>query len=210
MNKMSVLYVQEFELLGKRGRIFKGLSDEVRPENAWVFTDPTTVAYRKLDGAACAIIEGKMYARIMVGQGKKKRNKKIEKPIDAIPAQPEPDPITGQHPHWVPTEGKPQYKWFNHTMDKFGPYEDGTYELCGSKIGGDPEATGEKAFAISHTDPHLLLELPSELNKTTLREMIEGNPYEGIIFKNANGDYCKLRRFDFMLKGFNKIVNESL
>ena len=201
MRKMSTLYKQEFEPImkdGKQvGRKSLGVSDELNEENAWVFSDPTTKAYLKMDGAACAVINGLMYARLMVGQTKR-GGKKILLPENAIPAQPEPDPNTGQHPHWVPTKDNPQYKWFNYAFEQL-PYEDGTYEMCGTKIVNDPEHTGKLAVLINHNNPELLVDLPEVMTKESLGIWIGSRPNEGVVFKNDSGFMCKLRRTDYLL-----------
>lgn len=181
------------QLQGK-GRVFTHVSNEVRPENSWVFTDPTTKAYKKLDGTACAVISGKLYARYMVKQ--RGPNKPAVYPEDGIPAQPEKDLATGQHPYWVPTEGKPHYKHQNEALEKFPDLPDGTYEFCGPIINKNKENLSSNTF-INHNSSDLIVELPKELTFESLKEMVKNYPGEGFVFKNDSGQMCKLRRVDF-------------
>ena len=79
-----------------------------RPINAvhqlcqWVL-DGEGEATIKFDGTACAVIDGKLYARYDAKKGK-------TPPPNAIPCC-EPDPVTGHHPHWIPCGPEPQSKW---------------------------------------------------------------------------------------------------
>ncbi len=199
MKKMSTLYKMLFDYLpNNKGRIFKGLSQEINQENSWVFTDKSTRAYRKLDGTACAIINGKMYAIYMV---KTDKNKQRQVPKNGIPAQELPDANTKLHPYWVPTEGDAKYKWHNHAYNLDGAWNhDGTYELVGKKINANKEGLDEDAILWNHNDENLLIELPDEITFESLRELIASKPWEGIVFKNDSGQLCKLRRCDFGLK----------
>jgi hypothetical protein len=197
MKKMTTLYVTTFKepANGKRGRIFDKLSNEVREENQWVFSDPTTKAYRKLDGAAAAIINGKLYARYMVRTNKGGKVRKI--PENGIPAQEKPDENTGQHPYWVPTKGRPEYKWHNLAFDNQPDLPDGTYELCGIKINQNKENLKEDAVLLNHNNPSLIVELPERLNFDSIKDLIENLNQEGIVFKNDAGEMCKIRKVDY-------------
>src|SRR5688572_26623752 len=124
MKKISTLYKKNPENLGR-------VIDEINPENEWVFTDEGVRATRKFDGTACAIINGYLYKRYDVKKGR-------PVPPDAIPCQ-EPDEITGHWPHWVRCDtNKPEDKYFWEAYSGY-TYSDGTYELCGEKIQGNPE-----------------------------------------------------------------------
>ena len=68
--------------------------DEVVPGAEWVLAGEG-VATRKWDGTACKIADGLLYKRFDAKAGK-------EPPLDFEPAQPEPDPVSGHWPGWVP------------------------------------------------------------------------------------------------------------
>jgi hypothetical protein len=194
MKKMTTLYKQEFDQLpNNKGRVFSGLSQETNTENDWVFTDPTTVAYRKLDGASAAIINGKVYYRYMSRQ---RKNTPAQIPVDGIPAQPNIDEATQTHPYWVPAEAKGNGK---HHYDAFinqPNLPDGTYELIGPSINGNAEHAVTNIL-VPHNANKLLVKLPTELTRESLKQLIMSQPWEGLVFRNSNDDMCKLRRVDF-------------
>jgi len=195
MRKMTTLYKQEFTSLSdNKGRIFSGLSQETNKENDWVFTDPTTVAYRKLDGASAAIINGKIYSRYMSRQ---RKNTPAQIPKDGIPAQPHIDEATQTHPYWVPAEPKGQGKHHYNAFINQPGLSDGTYELIGPTVNGNPEEYDVNTL-VSHTDPSLLIPLPNTLTRESLKSLVLSQPYEGVVFRNSNDDMCKLRRVDFV------------
>lgn len=191
---MTTLYKQEFtHLPSGRGRVFSGLSEETNSENDWVFTDPSTVAYRKLDGASAAIIDGKIYSRYMSRQ---RKNTPATVPVDGIPAQPNIDEATQTHPYWVPAEAKGQGKHHYNAFINQPNLPDGTYELIGPSINGNVEQAAVNTL-VPHDADHLLVELPTELSRESLKQLIMSKPWEGLVFRNSNDDMCKLRRVDF-------------
>lgn len=134
-------------------------------------------------------------------------------PDGAIPCQ-EPDPITGHWPHWIKCERKnPEDKYHFEAFDKLIEYYssdcwsdidkpnrfDGTYELCGPKLQGNPE----KLMS------HVLIKHGSEIltdctnfSFNGLKEYLS-NPeldIEGIVFHHKDGRMCKIRKCDFGIK----------
>lgn len=184
MKKISTLYKKDPKDLGR-------VIDEINPENSWVFTDEGVKATRKYDGTACAIIDGQLYKRYDVKRGK-------SVPEFAIPCQ-EPDLITGHWPHWVLCQ-------YNNSADvwhlkAFGDFKDqcdGTYELCGEKIQGNPEKiSGHKLIRHGSNDLDLTLRnYDFEWFKTYL-EIVD---IEGIVFHHPDGRMCKLRKSDYGIK----------
>lgn len=163
--------------------------NEVNEENSWVFNQKT-LASLKFDGTSCAIINGKLYRRYDAKKGK-------QAPIGAIPCQ-EPDLITGHHPHWILCErDKSSDKYHFEAFDLLKYKQDGTYELCGEKIQGNPEKI----------KGHELLKHGSEfsINRdwsfNSAKNWLENHDYEGIVFHNLqDGRMCKLRKSDFGLQ----------
>lgn len=124
MKKISTLYKKDPSDLSR-------VINEINPENAWVFTDPGVKATQKLDGTACAVINGQLYKRYDVKKGK-------TVPPFAIPCQ-DPDEITGHWPHWILcNHDDPADKWHFQAFDPVTD-ADGTYELIGPKVQGNPE-----------------------------------------------------------------------
>ena len=194
MKKMTTLYKQLFENLpNNKGRIFSGLSEDTNPENDWVFIDPTTVAYRKLDGASAAVINGNIYSRYMSRQ---RKNTPAQIPIKGIPAQPNIDEATQTHPYWVPAEAKGQGKHHYNAFINQPDLPDGTYELIGPTVNGNPEQVAVNTL-VAHDAAHLLVPLPTTITRESLKELILSKPWEGLVFRNSNDNMCKLRRIDF-------------
>ena len=184
MKKITTLYKKDPSDLSR-------VINEVNPENEWVINGEG-VATRKFDGAACAIINGDLYKRYDVKKGK-------SVPENAIPCQ-EPDHITGHWPHWVKCDPKnPADKYFGEGYANLLDSDeavDGTYELCGPMVQGNPEGFAD----------HILVKHGIEKiyfpDKTFegIKKLIDELPYEGIVFHNPDGRMCKIRKSDFGFK----------
>lgn len=195
MKKISTLFVINYND-GHKGEI----TPYIREENSWV-TPQTAIPTRKWNGAAHCIINGELYKRYDVKNGK-------SVPLGAIPCQ-EPDSITGHHPHWVKCNRKDD-KYPFEAFDKLKEYYsseafsdrndlnqlDGTYELCGEKVQGNPEKVKGHAL-IKHGQEVLdLKDFSFESIKLYLSNPF--NDIEGIVFHEINGDrMCKIRKTDF-------------
>ena len=184
MKKISTLYKKDPADLSK-------VLAEIAPENKWVL-DGEGIPTRKFDGTATAIINGELYKRYDAKRGK-------QVPVGAIPCQ-EPDAITGHYPHWIKCErNKPSDKYHFEAFDILNNKEDGTYELCGEKIQGNPE----------HISGHRLIKHGIEQLSITdfsfegLRKYLS-NPeldIEGVVFHHRTDDrMCKIRKCDFGIK----------
>lgn len=185
MKKISTLYKKDPANLAL-------VTNEINPENNWVFTDTGVVATRKFDGTACAIIEGQLYKRYDVKKGK-------TVPPFAIPCQ-DADPITGHWPHWVRCyHDNPADKYHIEAWEPDLPdLPDGTYELCGPKVQGNPEKF-EKHHLISHGVEWLNLGA-EKLSFEGFKNYLLRTDIEGIVFHHPDGRMCKLRKSDFGIK----------
>lgn len=187
MKKISTLFKKDPNDLGR-------VINEVDPENSWALTEG--VATRKFDGTACAIIDGELYKRYDV-----KRNKQSglfpDPPIDAIPCQ-EPDP-NGHWPHWVKCDrSDPSDRWHFDAFDKFDHWNDGTYELLGTKINGNPEnLPGHFLWKHGHE-----FYASFDLVRTYegIKSFLMATDIEGIVFHHPDGRMCKIRKSDFGFK----------
>jgi len=182
MKKISTLFKKDPNDLGR-------VINEINPENKWVF-DGEGIPTRKFDGTAAAIINGELYKRYDVKKGR-------QVPNGAIPCQEEPDAITGHYPHWLKCDrNKSEDKYFFDGFDTLDVKEDGTYELCGEKIQGNPEKIkGHKL--IKHGCEVLQV---SSFEFEYLKEFLSdsANDIEGIVFHHkSDGRMCKLRKSDF-------------
>jgi len=186
MKKISTLFVINYGEKGSKGDI----TTEIRPENEWVYTENGVLATRKFDGTAVLIKDGEIYKRYDAKRGK-------QPPIGAIPCQ-EPDEVTGHHPHWVKcllSENNDKY-FFEALSNFIGIPVDGTYEMCGEKVGINAEKiTGHQL--IKHGS--IVFELPSFAFKD-IKDFLEITNCEGIVFHGSNNKMCKIRKCDFGFK----------
>ncbi len=186
MKKISTLFKKDPNDFGK-------VINEVNPENEWVFTDG--IPTRKYDGTATAIIDGEIYKRYDVKKGR-------QIPDGAIPCQ-EADLITGHHPHWLKcsqdkNEDKYFFEGFN-SLAELGKVEDGTYELIGEKVQGNPEKI-EGHHLVKH-GAKVLQGLINPMTFENLKEYLEKVDIEGIVFHHkSDGRMCKLRKSDFGIR----------
>ncbi len=187
MKKISTLFKKDRYNLGR-------VINEINPENRWVF-EGEAVATQKFDGSACAVINGKLFKRYDAKKGK-------IAPEGAIPCQ-EADPVTGHHPHWVGcdlTKKEDAYFWEGfHALAKSGTVEDGTYELIGEKVQGNPENI-KGHLLVKHGSEILDLE---SLNFEWIKSFLSNpdNNMEGIVFHHmADERMCKIRKSDFGIR----------
>lgn len=179
MKKMPCLFERDFTTRPPT------LLQTVTPGCEWVLRGEG-IPSRKYDGTACAVIGGELHKRYDAKRGK-------PAPTGGIPCD-DPDPITGHWPHWVPVGDELASKWHLAAWKALPyPLPDGTYELCGPKVGANPEQFWTHRF-MRHGGNELIL-----LNLTWdgLREFLEMFEMEGIVWRHAAGRMAKLRRADF-------------
>lgn len=158
--------------------------DEIVPGAEWVVAGEGT-ATRKHDGTSCMVRSGKLYKRFDAKAGKKP-------PQGFEPAQ-EPDAKTGHWPGWVPVGNGPEDRW--HREAYFGGLFDGTYELCGPKVQGNPERYLGHVLV-----PHgseVLPDCPRTFNE--LREYLKRD-IEGVVWHHPDGRMVKAKGKDFGIK----------
>lgn len=167
--------------------------NEVTPGAEWVLAGEG-VPTRKFDGTCCMVREGRLFKRFDVKSGRRP-------PPNFEPAQ-DSDPVTGHWPGWVPVGDGPDDRWHR---DAFGHYSlgeggtelpDGTYELCGPKIQGDPEGFGVHVLV-----PHgkTIIVGASLRSFDEIREFLLSEPdrMEGIVWHHPDGRMVKIKRRDF-------------
>jgi hypothetical protein len=181
VKKISTLYKKDPNNLGR-------VINEINPENEWAINHGT--ATRKYDGTSSAIINGELYKRYDVKKGR-------AIPPNAIACQ-EPDEITGHHPHWVKCnvdDMSDQYHFegFNKLENKV----DGTYELCGPKVQGNPEN-----LDAHYLIPHGKTPVAVKVSFDEIKAMLLETNIEGIVFhaNDGTGRMCKIRKSDFGIK----------
>lgn len=174
-------------------RIFHGhdvveTTRKVHPGMEWVLAGEG-VATVKWDGACCAIMNGVFYRRYDAKKGKKA-------PLGAVPCC-GPDPITGHHPHWVLVGPlNPADKWFvealkNYTQDAWAIC-DGTYEAVGPHFQGNPYGLTCDTL-IRHGED--VVDVPRSYDG--IKEYLQVNAIEGLVFWKDGEPQCKIKRSDF-------------
>ena len=168
--------------------------NEVVPGAEWVLAGEG-VATRKFDGTCCLVKDGALWKRFDAKRGK-------APPDGFVPAQ-DPDPQTGHRPGWVKVGDGPEDRWhreaFEHTYPV--PVHDGTYELVGPKVQGNPE----------HYDTHVLV--PHGIERLSdaprdfdgLHTYLSEHDIEGIVWHNPDGRMVKIKGKDFGIKRRNPI-----
>lgn len=172
----------------------KTVTETVTPGCEWVFAGegvPTV----KHDGTAVLIRGGKPFKRFEVKAGK-------PTPPDFEPAQ-DAREDTGGTPGWIPVADTPDNKWHIEAWNHGGStLSDGTYELMGPKVQGNPENLKDHVLWRHGADR--ILNLPSAITHASLAEYLRqmgalGTPIEGIVWHHLDGRMAKIKSRDFGL-----------
>lgn len=184
MRKMKTLFKRQFE----NHKVAKCL-EEIEPECKWVL-DGEGYATEKIDGTCCMIKDNILYKRFDYKKGRKL-------PEGAIPCQEKPDEITEHFPHWVEvSKEKPEDKYFVKAFEEKEKWKDGTYELIGKHIQGNPyNMENDK---LEKHGIRILKDVPRTYEG--IKEYLENHYIEGIVFYRGNGEMCKIKRSDFNYK----------
>lgn len=146
------------------------------------------VATRKWDGTCCMMRNGDLYKRYDAKHGK-------TPPAGFEPAQ-DPDPVTGHWPGWIKVSSdKPDDKWHMEARSATA-LPDGTYELCGPKIQGNPE--GFRSHVLVPHGQQQLLDVPRDFDG--LFAYLSSNNIEGIVWHHPDGRMVKIKAKDFGIK----------
>lgn len=183
MKKIPTLFVREYD---ERGNV-KGVTEEVAAGMEWVLAGDGE-ATEKVDGSACAIINGELYKRFDAKEGR-------AIPDGAIPCQEKPDPYTGHWPHWVKVDPASKGdKWFARAYENT-PWcrEDGTYEAVGVHFQGNPY--GLDADFLEKHGRIKIKDCPRTFEG--IREWLRLHEVEGIVFWKDGEPRCKIKRTDF-------------
>ena len=141
------------------------------------------VATRKYDGTCVKIEGGKYFKRREIKPGKKAPVNFIEEQLDEN---------TGKRVGWVPVDpDSVEDRWHMEAFDATLP--DGTYELIGPKIQGNPEKS-ETHKLVRHSEAERL-DAPREYE--ALAQWFIGKDIEGIVFHHPDGRMGKIKKSDF-------------
>lgn len=184
MRKIISLFVRDYE--GTRL-----VYDEVVEGAEWVIAGEG-VDTRKFDGTCCMVRDGKLYKRRDL---KKWKGNKVP-PEGWEAAQPERDSVTGHWPGWMLVGEGPEDEWHREAWKVDSHLPNGTYELAGPKVQGNPEEFASHTL-VRHRGLKAL-GAPRTFNE--LREWFKSKDIEGIVWHHADGRMVKIKKKDFGLK----------
>jgi len=120
MKKIPTLFLRAQEL-GEPGWLVR---PQVRPGCEWVLAHEG-IPTEKIDGTACAIIDGRFYKRRTVAQDTALPPEAIDCGFDGT-----------KRALWIPVGDAPDEKW--HREAYYAAIPEGTYELVGPKVQSNP------------------------------------------------------------------------
>lgn len=183
MRKIPTLFVRDPD---DRARVTR----EVTPGCEWVLAGQG-VATRKYDGTCVLIADGLLFARREIGAGK---------PIPDEFWLVETDQVTGKSVGWVPVGDGPEWRWHREAIGDWAQgrtmLPDGTYELCGPKVQGNPEG-----FSAHVLVPHGIEKLDEDPRSfDEIADFLSRHEFEGIVWWHPDGRKAKAKRRDFRLQ----------
>ena len=146
------------------------------------------VATRKYDGMCCAVIDGVLW---------KRREVKLGKPIPDGFVQTDEDSVTGKKFGWLLCGTGPDDKYFRAVVASRPVFEEGTHELLGPKIQGNPEAL-DGLFLMKHSKAQVLHNVTRTFDG--LKICLGEHDIEGIVFHHEDGRMAKIKGKDFGIK----------
>ncbi|MFX0200519.1 MAG: DUF5565 family protein [Candidatus Hodarchaeota archaeon] len=176
MKKIQTVFIRNPENM-------REILNEPHPDCQWVF-DGEGVATRKYDGTCVKIEDGKYFKRREVKKGKVAPPDFIEEEFDKN---------TGKRVGWVPVD--PDSKEDCWHMEAFSEnLSDGTYELVGPKIQGNPEGYNVHAL-VKHEEAQIFEDVPRTFDG--IANFMSDKDIEGIVFHHTDGRMAKLKKKDF-------------
>lgn len=181
MKKIPTIFDRDWD--GDRSRVL----DKPHQDCAWVFAGEG-VATIKLDGTSCLVRDGALYKRREIKKGQ------VAPPDFEVATV---DDETGKTVGWVPVGDGPEDRWHREAFARMTePKENGTYELVGPHVQGNPE---------HHNVEELLWHgcmVADDVPRTFdgLRDWLTGQDIEGLVFHHPDGRMAKIKLRDFGLK----------
>ena len=190
MKKIPTLFVRD-----ENDR--KHVTHEVNPGCEWVLAGEGQ-ATRKYDGT-CVMYDGeRWWARREVKPGK------ISPPSWR---HVESDTTTGKSVGWEPVEQSAFAKWHEQAIDGIAEQEEGTYELIGPKVNGNPE--GEQAHRLVAHALADVLDIPDRSYDALAGFLAAAPAMEGIVFHHEDGRMVKIKRRDFPANADSSLSENS-
>jgi hypothetical protein len=169
----------------RNSKNMKEILPQHNPECEWVFNGEG-VATRKYDGTCCKIENGYFW---------KRREVKIGQQIPVSFVEEQFDQNTGKRVGWVLVDCNDKQDMYH--CEAFNRQPDGTYELLGPKINGNPEKF-DKHVLFAHSDAETYDDCPRDMEG--LKAWLTERDIEGIVFHHPDGRMSKIKKRDFGLK----------
>lgn len=160
--------------------------DQVHPGCEWVLAGEG-VATRKVDGTCCMVRDDKLYKRRELREGDL-----VPEGFEEVGRDDETKKIVG----WVAVGDGPEDRWHREAFAAAGLLLDGTYELVGPKIQGNPEhANASLLICHGHGTAGRMDDVPRTF--AGLRDWLAGQDIEGLVFHHPDGRMAKIKLRDF-------------
>lgn len=186
MKKIPTIFERDWN--GNPGKVL----DKPNMECMWVFAGEG-IATRKLDGTSCLVENNKLF---------KRRESKQGQIVPAGMRVVDTDDTTGKIVGWVPVGDGPEDRWHREaftdlirsaSVDSL----DGTYELVGPKVQGNPERY-EHHTLVAHSKTEHYPSAPRTF--TALWYWMDCTDIEGLVWHHLDGRMAKLKLRDMGLK----------
>jgi hypothetical protein len=166
--------------------------NEIVPGAEWVAAGEG-VATRKWDGTCCMVRGGQLFKRHEIKPGGKR-------PGNFEPAN-ETDEATGKQQGWLPVGEGQEDQWHRDAFRGGKDHADlqiadGTYELIGPKIQGNPEGLNYHILVLHGA--YELVGCPRDFKG--LKGYLENARIEGIVWHHPDGRMVKIKAKDFGIK----------
>lgn len=164
------------------------ITEELNPACEWVARGegvPTV----KMDGTCCLIRDGKLYKRRELKGGD------VPPPGFELAYR---DEETGKSFGWVPvSETAPEDRWHReaHAASPWNP--DGTYELVGPKVAGNPHRFVVHVLLSHDTDSRCIVGDAPPSDFHGIRDWLSSHNMEGVVWHHKDGRMAKIKRRDF-------------
>lgn len=180
----------------------KLVRDEIVPGAEWVIAGEG-IATVKYDGTCCMVRNGKLYKRYEVNYRPIQPSGEW-KPLKPLPDNFEPaselDENTGKVQGWVPVGDGPDDKWHREAFATLGTVPDGTFELVGPKVQGNPESLLVHQLWRHGSKEINEDEIGSPLTFSNIKTFLETVEIEGIVWHHPDGRMVKIKAKDFGIK----------
>ncbi len=183
MKEIPTLFQRDFA--GEHTKKNFNAIDKVEDGCQWVIGGEG-IATQKFDGSACLVRRGVFFRRLRVKEGN-------SMPLGWLHWSFSPNQESGHG--WVPVGDGPGDAQHREAWECSALFADGTYELCGPKVQGNPENLEEHEL-LSHGSM-ILDDVPTGF--TGLRHWLTDHDVEGIVWHHPDGRMAKLKKRDYGL-----------